>query len=149
MKSFNESMTFESLYDSMWKCKRGGKVKKASVARFVTHGIEETLKLEQQIADGTYLPRKPHTFTLTYPKVRPCSSTHIRDRIVQRSLNDNVIYPAMTRTFIWDNMACQKGKGTTRAMDRIDQFLHRFYINNGNSRDGWVLHSTSRVTTGA
>ena len=139
MKSFDESVEFESLYDSMWKCKRGGKIKKASVARFVTHGIEETLKLEDQIRDGTYLPRKPHTFTLTYPKVRPCSSTHIRDRIVQRSLNDEVIYPAMVRTFIWDNMACQKGKGTTRAMDRIDQFLHRYYINNGNSTEGWVL----------
>lgn len=139
MKSFDESVEFESLYDSMWKCKRGGKIKKASVARFVTHGIEETLKLEEQINDGTYLPRKPHTFTLTYPKVRPCSSTHIRDRIVQRSLNDNVIYPAMTKSFIWDNMACQKGKGTTRAMDRLDHFLHRYYINNGNSREGWVL----------
>lgn len=81
-------------------------------------------------------PRKPHTFTLTYPKVRPCSSTHIRDRIVQRSLNDNVIYPEMTRSFIWDNMACQKGKGTTKAMDRLDSFLHRVFINNGNSVEG-------------
>lgn len=139
MESFDESVQFEALYDSMWKCKRDGKIKKASVARFVTHGIEETLKLERQIADGTYLPRKPHTFTLTYPKVRPCSSTHIRDRIVQRSLNDNVIYPKMTKSFVWDNMACQKGKGTTRAMDRLDCFLHRFYINNNNSNEGWVL----------
>lgn len=136
-KSFEEAVTFEALYDSMWKC-RCGKMWKASVARYVLHGIEETLKLEEEIQNGKYLPRKPHTFTLTYPKVRPCSSTHIRDRIVQRSLNDEVIYPAMTRSFIWDNMACQKGKGTTKAMDRIDHFLHRFYINNGNSNKGWV-----------
>lgn len=135
---FTESTEFEALYDSMWKCKRG-KMWKASVARFVTHGIEETLKLEEEIKDGKYKPRKPHTFTLTYPKVRPCSSTHIRDRIVQRSLNDNVVYPQMTRSFIWDNMACQKGKGTTKAMDRLDHFLHRYYINNGNSNAGWVL----------
>lgn len=122
----------------MWKCKRG-KMWKASVARFVLHGIEETLKLEEEIKCGRYRPRKPHTFTLTYPKVRPCSSTHIRDRIVQRSMNDNVVYPAMTRSFIWDNMACQKGKGTTKAMDRLDHFLHRYYVNAGNSNDGWVL----------
>ncbi|MBQ6403849.1 MAG: hypothetical protein IJI27_08085 [Oscillospiraceae bacterium] len=134
---FTESTEFEALYDSMWKCKRG-KMWKASVARFVTHGIEETLKLEEEIKEGRYRPRKPHTFTLTYPKVRPCSSTHIRDRIVQRSLNDNVVYPAMTRSFIWDNMACQKGKGTTRAMDRLDHFLQRYYINNGHSNAGWV-----------
>ncbi len=138
MSDFEYSVTFEALYDSMWKCRRG-KMWKASVARFVTHGIEETLKLEEEIACGKYLPRKPHTFTLYYPKLRPCSSTHIRDRIVQRSLNDEVIYPAMTRSFIWDNMACQKGKGTTKAMDRLDHFLHRYYINNGNSNEGWVL----------
>ena len=135
---FDYAVSFDALYESMWKCKRG-KMWKASVARFVLRGIEETLKLEEQIAAGKYLPRKPHTFTLTYPKVRPCSSTHIRDRIVQRSLNDNVIYPAMTRSFIWDNMACQQGKGTTAAMDRLDRFLHRYYINNENSNEGWVL----------
>lgn len=135
--NFSESTEFEALYKSMWKCKRG-KMKKASVARFVSHGIEETLKLEEEIKANKYKPRKPRTFTLTYPKVRPCSSIHIRDRIVQRSLNDNIIYPKMVSGFIWDNMACQKGKGTTKAMDRLDTFLHRYYINNGNSNEGWV-----------
>lgn len=135
---FEESIQFDALYDSMLKCMRG-KMWKASVARYVTHGIENTLNLERELADGTYKPRKPHTFTLTYPKVRPCSSTHIRDRIVQRSMNDNIVYPEMTHSFIHDNMACQKGKGTTVAMDRLDQFLHRYYINNGNSNEGWVL----------
>lgn len=138
MLTYDESIQFDALYDSMRKCKLG-KMWKASVARFVTHGIEETIKLENELESGSYLPRKPHTFTLTYPKVRPCSSTHIRDRIVQRSLNDNVIYPAMTRSFVWDNMACQKGKGTTKAMDRIDHLMHRYYINNGNNNNGWVL----------
>lgn len=131
------STGFEALWDSMWKCRRG-KMWKASVARFVLHGIEETLRLEQEIREGTYRPRKPKTFTLTYPKERPCSSTHIRDRIVQRSLNDNVIYPAMTRSFIWDNMACQNGKGTTRAMDRLNRLLRRYFINTGTNT-GWVL----------
>lgn len=135
--NFKESTEFGALYKSMWKCKCG-KIKKASVARFVTYGIEETLKLEEEIEKEVYHPRKPKTFTLTYPKVRPCSSIHIRDRIVQRSLNDNDIYPKMTAGFVWDNMACQKGKGTTKAMDRLNTFLHRFYINNGNSNQGWV-----------
>ena len=138
MLSYDESVNFDALYNSMKRCKLG-KMWKASVARFVTHGIEETIRLESELERGTYLPRKPHTFKLTYPKERPCSSTHIRDRIVQRSLNDNVIYPAMTKSFIWDNMACQKGKGTTKAMDRINHLLHRYYINNGNDRNGWVL----------
>ena len=120
------------------KCKRG-KMWKASVARFILHVIEECLKLAHEIKIGKYQPRKPHTFTLYYPKVRPCSSTHIRDRVVQRSLNDNLIYPKMTDSFVLDNWACQKGKGTTGAMDRLDDQLHRYFINNGNSNKGWVL----------
>ena len=135
---FDESLAFDALYESMWKCKRG-KMYKASVARLVIHGIEEILRLEEENKNGTYKPRRSHSFMLTYPKERSCSSIHIRDRIVQRSLNDNVIYPAMTRSFVWDNMACQKGKGTTRAMDRLNTLLHRYYINNGGSNEGYVF----------
>lgn len=144
MESFDESieqvglkeaLEAEPLYGSMWKCKRG-KMHKASVANYVIHGIDRTLELAEQLQFGKYKPRKPRKFTLYYPKVRPCSSTHIRDRIVQRSLNDLVIYPQMTHSFIWDNMACQQGKGTTRAMDRLNESLHRMYINNGNTVDG-------------
>ena len=138
MKNHEEAKSFDALYGSMWKCKCG-KMWKASVARFVEHGIEETLKLEEQLSDGTYRPRKSHEFELTYPKRRKCSSIHIRDRIVQRSINDLILYPEMTRSFIWDNYACQKGKGTTKAMDRLDAMLHRYYINNGNSNEGYVL----------
>lgn len=132
---FNECFAFEALWDSMWKCKRG-KMKKKSVANFVVHGPFEVLKLEEQYADSSYHPRKPKTITVTYPKVRHCSSIHIRDRIMQRSANDNYIYPRMTRSFIYDNMACQKGKGTVKAMNRFETLLHRYYVNNGNSNAG-------------
>ena len=140
MSNLEEALSFEELYESMWKCKRG-KTWKSSVARFVEHGIEETLKLEEQLSNGTYKPRKPHEFELTYPKRRPCSSTHIRDRIVQRSVNDLILYPQMTKSFIWDNFACQKGKGTVKALDRVEVMLKRYYINNGNSNEGFVLRS--------
>ena len=137
MNNLQEALQFDALYESMEKCKNG-KMWKSSVARYYTHGIEETLRLESEIENGTYLPRKPHTFKLTYPKQRDCSSTHIRDRIVQRSVNDSILYPEMTRSFILDNAACQKGKGTTFAMDRLNTMLRRYYINHGSS-DGWVL----------
>lgn len=137
-RPFQESISSEALYESMWKCRRG-KLWKASVARYVLHGIDETLKLEEELNSGKYQPRKPHEFTLYYPKVRPCSSTHIRDRIVQRSLNDNVIYPEMTRGFIWDNMACQKGKGTDKAMDRLNCFMRRAWMQNGRSVEGLYM----------
>ena len=64
-------------------------------------------------------------------------SVHFRDRIYQRSLNDVAIYPQTSRSFIADNFACQKGKGTLPARERLKEFLHRFYRKHG--LNGYVL----------
>jgi RNA-directed DNA polymerase len=49
---------FEALYDSMMKCKKGV-LWKNQPAHYYLNGIEETLKLNEQLKDGTYKPRKP------------------------------------------------------------------------------------------
>lgn len=140
---YEEATSFSALYDAMWKCRRG-KMWKASVANFVINGVQNVLKLADEIDSGKYEPKTPHVFNLYYPKKRECASQHIRDRVVQRSVNDNILYPKMTHSFIWDNTACQNGKGTTFAMDRLDRQLHRYYINNNNSNEGWVLQCDLR-----
>ena len=117
---------FDALYNSMYKCKRGV-LWKDSVAHFYLNGIEETLRLEKQLKSGEYKARPTYTFNITSPKPREIISIAFRDRVYQRSLNDNAIYPTMTRSFIRDNWACQKGKGTTDALKRMKAFLHRMY----------------------
>ena len=64
-------------------------------------------------------------------------SIHFRDRIYQRSLNDVAIYPQVTKHFIADNFACQKGKGTEAARNRLKEFLYQHYWKHG--ADGYVL----------
>lgn len=54
----------------------------------------------------------------------------------QRSITDDV-YPIMTNSFIYDNYACQKGKGTDKARNRLKEFLRKYYRKNGNI--GYVL----------
>lgn len=127
---------FEALYDSMMKCKKGV-LWKDQPAYYYLHGIEETLKLHEQLEDGTYKPRKPRKVKITYPKPREAVANAFRDRVYQRSLNDNVLYPAMTHSFIDDNMACQGGKGPDIAMDRLDEFLKRMYRKYGT--DFWIM----------
>ena len=117
---------FDALYRSMQKCKKGV-TWKDSVAHYTMHGIEETLKLEDELKSGTYKARKTHKFTVTSPKRREIISVAFRDRVYQRSLNDNALYPEMTRSFIRDNWACQKGKGTQDARKRIKVFLRKMY----------------------
>lgn len=43
----------------------------------------------------------------------------------------------MTRSFIRDNYASQVGKGTHYGLDRLQEFMRRFYRKNGI--DGWIL----------
>lgn len=129
-------LSFEALYESMNKCKCNVQWK-TSVSHYVLNGIEETLKLEEQLKNGTYIPKPPKKFMLTSPKKREAVSIAFRDRVYQRSLNDNVIYPIMTHSFIYDNFACQKGKGTDKARDRLHEFMRKFYRH--NNINGYVL----------
>ena len=127
---------FLNLYDAMMKCKKGV-AWKDSVARFCLHPVHNLCKMERELKTGKFRHRNPHKFILTHPKRRDCISISFRDRVPQRSLNDNYVYPMMTRGFIRDNWACQKGKGTDRARRRMKEFLQKFYRRRGTN--GYIL----------
>lgn len=131
-----KTIGFEALYNSYNKCKKGV-LWKTSVIHYDLNGIEETLKLEKQLKEGTYKPRPPKKFTLTSPKKREAVSISFRDRVYQKSLN-NIIYPILTKSLIYDNCACQKGKGTDFARERLHTFMRRYFINHG-SNEGYVM----------
>ena len=96
---------FDALYDSMHKCRKGV-LWKDSVASFYLNGVERTMKLSEELHSGTYKARKPVKFMITSPKPREIASITFRDRVYQRSLNDNAVYPIMSKSFIYDNFAC-------------------------------------------
>lgn len=98
---------FDALYESMNRCAHGV-IWKDSTASYVLNGLENTLKLEKELNSGDYKPRPVRHFKITYPKPRDIASVSFRDRVYQRSINDNVLYPTMTKSFIYDNWACQK-----------------------------------------
>lgn len=122
---------FDALYQSMLRCKKGV-MWKDSVAGYVLNGIERTMNLEKQLHDGTYRAKPTVNFKILSPKPREIASITFRDRVFQRSLNDNAVYPIMSKSFIYDNYACQKGKGTDAARNRLKEFLRRYYRKHGN-----------------
>ena len=127
MESTTENIIgFDALYESMKKCRKGV-MWKDSTASYCLNGIERTLNLSRQLRAGTYRARPTVKFTITSPKPREIASITLRDRVYQRRLNDNAVYPAMSRSFIYDNYACQKGKGTDAARNRLKEFLRRYY----------------------
>lgn len=126
----------DAILESMNKCMKGVKWK-GTVAFYRHNWPDEIGKLCDQLHDGTYKERRAKFFTITEPKRREIMSIHFRDRIYQRSLNDVAIYPQASKSFIADNFACQKGKGTQAARDRLKDFLYCFHRKYGSS--GYVL----------
>jgi len=131
-----EIVDFENLYDSMNKCKKNV-LWKTSTKHFTLNGIEECLKMEESLKSGTWTNGKPHEILITYPKKRQGLAISFKDRVYQRSLNDNELYPKMTNSFIYDNCACQNGKGTSFARQRLTTFIQRYYSKYGI--EGYVL----------
>lgn len=127
---------FKALYQAMYKCRRNV-MWKDSVAGYVKNGLVNCLKLSNQLYDDTYAIDKYNIFTIHEPKVREIVSTRIKDRVFQRSLCDNYLYKAVTKSFIYDNCACQLGKGTDFAVNRLMTHMQRFYRQHGIS--GYVL----------
>ena len=131
-----EIIEYDSLWESGMKCKHGV-LWKPSVMHFNLNAVEEVYRMEKKLKDGTWKNGKPRPIQILYPKKRDGLSIAIRDRVYQRSINDNVLYPAMTRTFIFDNCACQKGKGIDYARKRLKKHLWNHYMKYGAS--GYIL----------
>lgn len=113
-----EICTFRNLYDAMRLCKRGV-IWKDSVAGYVVNGLVRIHRLKKSLENDKY-DISPYTeFKVYEPKERDILSTKIKDRVFQRSFVDNYFYDEMTRSFIYDNGACQKGRGTERTRKRL------------------------------
>lgn len=118
------------MYESHTKA-QASVIWKDPVARFSLHAVEESAKLVQELAAGTYSPKPPVLFTIYKPKKREILAVAYRDRVYQRWINDKLLYPVMTRSFVKENGACQIGRGTKYSMDLFRKNLWRFYINHG------------------
>ena len=132
----NEGQFFDLLYDAMLKCKRNV-MWKPSVKRFVLKGIKNIGKLKKELLNGTYRPRPPKTMMVYYPKRRRIFANSFRDRIVQTYLVDNFCTPLIGKSFVYGNVASQKGKGTDKALELAEKYLWREYCSNGT--DYYIL----------
>ena len=118
------------------KCKNGV-MWKPSTKHYVLNAVEETHRAEKKLHNGTWKNGMPKPITIQYPKRREGLSIAFRDRVYQRSINDNVLYPNVQRSFIIDNCACQKGKGIDFARARLKKHLWNYYTH--HKTNGYIL----------
>ena len=137
MSSVKETvLDFNNIYKAVKKSLNSVRWKSSSI-KFEDNALANALALIKEVETGTYKISPYVEFTIFEPKERHIISTRLRDRVFQRSLCDNYLYKEITRSFIYDNYACQIGKGTDFARKRLKVHLLRFYRKYG--RDGYVL----------
>lgn len=127
---YEKIYAFENLYRAYKmaaRCKR----RKGEVIQFELNLAKELWALHDKLARRTYRPAGYHRFMIYDPKKREIQALSFRDRVVQHSLCDNVLKPYFERRLIYDCAACRENKGTHFAMNRLNEFLRRFYREHG------------------
>ena len=108
------------------ECRRGVSNKVGPV-EFNLHRLSSCKRLKDDIMSGRYKIR-PGTKVIVYrPKRRVATAPWFRDRVWQRSMCNNGVYEDLTRSFILENIACQKGKGADMAIRRVVKMLQRLH----------------------
>lgn len=127
MKTVEEIFTYQRLYQSLKECKRGT-MWKGSVIDFCTNYVENLWDLQEEICAGTYRPLPDNiNYINERGKIRKIHSQHIRDRIVHKVINQDILIPLLHSQFIWQNTASQKNKGMDFAMQTFKCHLNRAY----------------------
>lgn len=129
---FSDIYDYDNLMDAH-KRTRQCKRYKDEVIKFEIDKFYQISKLSQALQDGTYRIKKYRKFMIYDPKEREIQALSYRDRVVQNSLCFNFLVPYYTPKFIYDNGACQKGKGTHFVRKRIEGFMSEYYKKYGNT----------------
>ena len=108
-----------------WRGAARGKRGTASVARFEFRAEEHLAALRAALLDGTYRPGGYVHFHIKDPKQRKISAARFRDRVVHHALC-NVTEPRFERLFMPDSYANRVGKGTHKAIDRLQDLARRY-----------------------
>lgn len=108
-----------------WHAAARGKRGHANVAAFEYRLEENLLTLQAELRSGHYRPGAYTSFFIHEPKRRLISAAPFRDRVVHHALNQ-IIGPGFDRSFSPDSFANRVGKGTHRALDRLQLYTRRF-----------------------
>ena len=115
-------------WDNLWAAYRQaarGKRARDSTARFEHRLADRLLELQDELQTRRYRPGLYRHFFIHEGKRRKISAAPFRDRVVHHALC-NAIEPAFEHRFIVDSYANRVGKGTHRAVDRLQQFARRY-----------------------
>lgn len=137
-KQFDDATSMTELCRAIRQCKRGVSYKDGAMSWYL-HRLTKAEELRRDILRGRYKLRPGTKVQIYRPKRREAVAPWFRDRVWQRSMCNNGVYHDMTAGLLYDNYACQVGKGTDLAIRRTIKCLQKVYRETGTN-EGWVVH---------
>ena len=135
--TYEEICDFETLYTA-YLAARKGKRKKRRTLEFEENLLENLKDISDDLSNGVYQPGEFERFKIFEPKERDIEAPAFKDKVVLHAVTDNGLYDAITRSFVRNNCANQKGKGTADAVIRLKTCMVRYYAQYGTA-EGWIL----------
>ena len=121
---FEKITSIENLYEATRNAVRS-KRDKEDIAEFLFHLEENIDMLHTELKTKSYHHGEYQLFDISDPKKRTISKAKVRDRVVHHAVHD-VIYPAIDKSFIYDSYSCRIGKGTHRAIKRVQKWSRTY-----------------------
>lgn len=121
---FEAVMAWDNLWLAYRKAARG-KRRRASTAAFEHQIADRLIALQSDLRLKAYRPGAYCHFLIHEPKRRKISAAPFRDRVVHHALC-NLIEPLFEERFIGHSYANRTGKGTHRALDRLQGWARRY-----------------------
>lgn len=154
--TYEELCSFEVLYKAYLEARKG-KRSKSKTIEYEAQALACTEKLSRKLAvrdvrqpggdirqQICYVPSKFEVFAVYEPKCRMVHAPAFVDKVVLHALVDNILYDALTKSFIRDSHASQTGKGTDDGLMRLKTHMVDYYRRESHGADGWVLKGDVR-----
>jgi RNA-directed DNA polymerase len=128
--------SLENIHRHYLHCRRN-KRNTVNALKFEYDLEENLLSLHEELEGQTYTPSRSVCFVLKQPKLREIFAADFRDRVVHHVLVD-YLEKVWEPIFIYDSYACRKGKGTHRAVERLQAFMRK--VSRNGTRRAYFMH---------
>lgn len=134
---FNDYIGANKLSDAFYHTEMVSSWKEMT-QHFQIHVMLNLYKLQLALLTGEFKQDPFYEFDINERgKPRHIKAQITKDRVVQRTVSDNILAPSLTPYLIYDNGASIKNKGVTFSRNRMTKHLTEYIKHHGI--DGWIL----------
>lgn len=112
-----------------WREFSRGKKNKKDVQKFEFNLEDNLFVLHESLKNKTYQHAKYTAFSICDPKLRKIHKATVKDRVLHHA-TFRILYLIFDKNFIFDSYSCRIGKGTHRAILRLEKFARKVSKNN-------------------